>query len=515
MADFQRLDRRGFLKLGGAGLAGLGLAGTGLVAPRASFAQAAEAKGTPTRVIFMVSDGMSMGVVSLAEQLARRARGKGTAWAELLQDPNVPRGFFETHSLTGLVTDSAAGGVAWSTGSRCLNGVLNFLPDGTKLSTIAEVLGEKGVRIGLVTTTRVTHATPASFAAHEQSRENEDAIAPQYLDRVDVILGGGRGNFDPGRRKDKADVVAKYKEAGYTFAANKSEMAGFAGKKKLLGLFSGSHVPFTIDHMHDEKLQDEVPTLAEMTQAALDALDDSPNGFLMQVEGGRVDHAAHGNDATGLIWDQVAFDDAIRVALAYQEKRPDTLIVLTTDHGNANPGLFGISGGGGESYGGSNAAFEKLLEARGSYGRAQGTLDDIRKASGTVSAKDVADVVQELAAVSLFENEAEALAKLANREIVPNWNRSLGGFSGLFGQIMANYCGIAFLSSTHTEDYALVTAIGPGQEHFDKLQPNTAAYDIITKFFGATHKNPSMTFEEAQKYADASPARGEGDAHWA
>jgi alkaline phosphatase len=115
-----------------------------------------------------------------------------------------------------------------------------------------------------------------------------------------------------------------------------------ARPQKVLGLFYDSHLPYTIDHIHSDALKRTVPTLAEMTRKALEILGDAPNGFLLQVEGGRVDHAAHANDAASIMWDQLAFDDAVEVVYEFVAKRDDTLMIVTSDHGNANPGLNGM-----------------------------------------------------------------------------------------------------------------------------------------------------------------------------
>src|SRR5699024_2642985 len=98
--------------------------------------------------------------------------------------------------------------------------------------------------------------------------------------------------------------------------------------------------PYTIDQKSDKELQNTVPTLAEMTSVAINKMKDNSQGFVLQVEGGKVDWAAHANDAPGLIYDQIAFDEALKVALDFAIEDKNTLIIVTTDHGNANPGLF-------------------------------------------------------------------------------------------------------------------------------------------------------------------------------
>jgi len=121
-------------------------------------------------------------------------------------------------------------------------------------------------------------------------------IAAQYRGKADVILGGGRKFFKAARRQDQRDLVAAYRESGYQISSTASDLKS-AVPSKLLGLYGESHLPCTIDQRADEKLPQSVPTLAAMTVATLASPDPSSNGFLLQVEGARVDHAAHANDA--------------------------------------------------------------------------------------------------------------------------------------------------------------------------------------------------------------------------
>src|SRR5262249_49729481 len=132
---------------------------------------------------------------------------------------------------------------------------------------------------------------------------------------------------------------------------------------RMLGLFHASHVPYSIDRNRDPAIAKQAPTLAEMTQAALSSLSKSEKGFLLQVEGGRIDHAAHDNDAPAMRWDQLAFADAIGTVVKFQLERPDTLVVITADHGTGNPGLNGM----GDSYQKSTTCFERLAKASASF----------------------------------------------------------------------------------------------------------------------------------------------------
>lgn len=476
--------------------AGVVLAGRGLL-PREASAQVRR-RGTQVKnIIFMVSDGMSMGVPSVAEPFSQMVRARGTNWYRLSQDPEAVTGLFETRSLDSLVTDSSAASSAWGSGSRVFNGAVNVLPDGTKLTPIAHVMRRAGKRIGLVTTTTITHATPAGFAAVHSRRDDEHIIAEQYLDVVDVLMGGGRRFFDPQQRSDKRDLIAEYRRKGYTFWERREQVRGRERPDKVLGLFYGGHVPYTIDHMNDPKLWQEVPTLAEMARTALEILSRSRNGFLLQIEGGRVDHAAHSNDAVALLWDQLAFDDAIAVAVDFVRRHPDTLLVITSDHGNSNPGLNGM----GEEYRDSTKCLERVAQAKGSYGAIQQML----KQSGTPTPDKVREAIREVTSIEINREEAETIANVAQGKPAPTLNRAHAHLLGVLGEVLSNYNGIAWIGIQHTSDWTLVTALGAGKESFAGIRPHKEAFYQMLRLTGISFRNPEMTPKQAKRYLARAP----------
>ena len=486
------LSRRELLQAGVAAIAA-----SGLLAREAS-AQGRSRTSQVKNVIFMVSDGMSMGVPSMAEPFSQMVRGRGTHWFRLLQDPEAVTGLFETRSLDSLVTDSSAASSAWGSGSRVFNGAVNVLPDGTKLTPLAQLMRQAGKKVGLVTTTTITHATPAGFAAVHPSRDDEHIIAQQYLDLVDVLMGGGRRFFDPQQREDKRDLIAEYQRKGYTFWERREQVRGRERPEKVLGLFYSGHVPYTIDHKNDPKLWGEVPTLAEMARAALEILSRSRNGFLLQIEGGRVDHAAHANDAAAILWDQLAFDDAVALAVDFVRRRSDTLLVITSDHGNSNPGLNGM----GEEYRDSEKCLARIAQAKGSYGAIQQLLRD----AGTPTADRVREAVREVTGIEITPEEAQVVAVVAqDSKQAPVLNRSHANLQGVLGEILSNYNGVAWIGTQHTGDWALVTALGAGKELFACIRPHKQAFYQILKATGITYRNPEMSIEQAKRYIARAP----------
>lgn len=468
-------------------------------------------------VIFMVSDGMSAGVLPMADAFSRLARKKGTQWSKLLARKDIVNGYLDMGSLSGMVTDSSAASSSWGSGSRVFNAAVNVLPDGTKLTPIGWLARDKGRKVGLVTTATVTHATPAGFASVSMRRDDEDDIAVQYLDRVDVVLGGGRKFFVSEKRKDKRDVAGSFRAAGYQVSMKKAELKPSAGQK-LLGLYDDSHVPFSIDRESSKKAKDEVPTLADMTRAALTSLDSASNGFLLQIEGARIDHAAHANDAAALLWDQLAFDDAIEAVLEYCARRPDTLVVITSDHGNANPGLSGL----GTEYRDTDAAFATLLKARSSYSvlsKVLGTSTDYRGISidtqPTAAPKTgfVQQVVADEMGIAISPDESKVIQLAVARGRMLSVNKQLDNLQGLLGQVIGNHTSVGWVGTSHTADYTTLTAWGPGSEALAGLHRNTDVFATMARAFGIDFQNPAMNPATAVKLAAYAPRRVRAD--WA
>lgn len=450
----------------------------------------------------MVADGMSPGVPALAEAFSHIVRGRGTAWHALASREDVVTGFFDMASLDSLVTDSAAAASAWASGSRIRNWAVNMLPDGRELTPIAPLARARGKRIGLVTTTRITHATPAAFAAVVPSRDLEDDIAPQYLDRVDVLLGGGSRHFDVALRRDKRDLLADFRAAGWAAVRDRDGLLALPADTRVLGLFDADHLPFTIDRAREPALQQRVPTLAEMTRSALARLAQGDDGFLLLVEGGRVDHAAHDNDAASMLHDQLAFDDAIDSALEFiaDTGRDDTLLLITTDHGTGNPGLSGMGG----KYHQSNSGFERLAASTISFVTLHARLTAISQAGAAIAANDVADVVRDGTGIDLAFEDARLLAEVfaGRRETGPiEVSRFQSNLAALLGQALANHTGMTFTGVAHTSDWALSMALGPGARRFAGLRANIDVYSTLADFFGIEHRNPRMTPEEARRLA--------------
>lgn len=279
------------------------------------------ADGPIKNVIFVIGDGTG---------LAQLYTGQlGLAGKEgLLHVQTMPvTGFSKSYSKDNLITDSAAGATAYSCGLKTNNGMIGYLPDGTSCKTILELAEEKGMSTGVVATSTITHATPASYASHVDSRKKEDEIAAQFLDSgMEIILGGGREFFAPqsdgiSKRKDNRNLIAEFEGKGYDFVDNVNDL-NTSEADQILGLFYESGMDS----------EDRSPSLKEMTSKAIDVLSKNDDGFFLMVEGSQIDWAGHANDVQYELREVADFDAAVKTILDFAVKDGETLVVLTADH---------------------------------------------------------------------------------------------------------------------------------------------------------------------------------------
>ncbi len=476
---------------------------------------AAPRGGRPKRVIHLVADGTSLATLSIADHFSRLERLRPLVWTELCRRPGSACGLVDMRSLNSLVTDSAAASSSWGSGSRVKNGTLNVLPDGRSLRTLAELFGDAGWARGLVTTTEITHATPAGFASNMTDRGSAEAIALQYLDRqIEVLLGGGRDRFAADKRSDKRDVKRDFRGRGYQVVETKAALGQAAPTGRLLGIFAGGHLPLTVDHQSQAPLRETVPTLAEMTRAALGRLE-REGRFLLQVEGGRVDHAAHASDAASAVYDLLAFDDALQECLEFQQRHPETLLVVTTDHGTGNPGLNGL----GTNYGKTPSLLGNLRNAKKSFSE---MYQDLKKTGGksAVGERVMSDGKTKREVLQIGEADlARCIGEATGYELPPGkatWlARHLAGDvealfdpmnspSALLGQVLANYVGVGWTGSAHTSDYVPLVASGPGAERFQGFLRNTDIFGNYTDLAGIRYRNPQLPLQ-----AESTPVAAE------
>lgn len=411
----------------------------------------------------MVSDGMSMGTLTMADFMSRRMLGYTSHWVDLMQSSKAKRGLMETCSADSLVTDSAAGGSAWGGGVRVNNGRLNWAEDGNHPTPILQKFQKAGKAVGCVTTVPITHATPASFCVNNESRRNQAEIAQQYLDlKFDVMLGGGLEYFEASRRADQLDLLAQYKAAAYHTPKSLDELKALPkDQKPVMGVFHESALPYSVDTRMDSTIGKGVPSLSEMTQFAIDRMQHQSEGFVLQVEGGKVDWAAHGNDVGGLIFDQLEFDAALRVALDFAASDGNTLIIVTTDHGNANPGLF---------YGkNADANFDLMQKMRHSN-------DWVLKGlSRNLTIPEFVDRVHYAHNYKLTRDDASVIVDFVKELPDDAFNNEYKLPFKQFAEIQKRYTSVGWADMHHSGDFVELTMFGPGSE---MLQPFVKNYEL-------------------------------------
>ena len=319
----------------------------------------------PKNVIFFLGDGMGMTTMTAARIYSVGEDG------ELTVDTLPETAFVKTYSNDAQVTDSAPSMSAYMTGVKMNNEVISMSPNtvavdpvadangnklgnncgannGTAATTLLELAKAQGLAAGVVTTTRVTHATPAATYSHICHRDLENDIAAASVPGgtgynsalgagLDVLLGGGSQFFTPvkdgGKRSDGRNLITEMKAKNAAFVSNVTELNAIdAGKtERLLGLFTSSHMSYDLDRDPAKE-----PSLAEMTTKAMDVLAKNSKGYFLMVEGGRIDHALHETTAKKALQDMVAFDNAIKAALAKARvsdpELKNTLVVVTADH---------------------------------------------------------------------------------------------------------------------------------------------------------------------------------------
>jgi len=419
-------------------------------------------------IILLVSDGMSTGTLNMADLYLNRKTGKGSNWLQLYRDNRVSRALMDTASASSIVTDSAAASSSWGGGFRVNNGSLNVGPDGEMNLPIWQKFKKTGKMAGCVTTVPITHATPAGFCVSTKSRNSQDDIAAMYLDLgFDIMMGGGLNYFSAETRKDKKDMFAAFKTKGYQVARNRSEMMNATNEKPVLGVFAEDALPYSIDRNNDVKLQETIPTLAEMTQKAIDRMKSHKEGFVLQVEGGKVDWAAHANDIGGLIYDQVAFDEAVKVAIDFAEKDKNTLVIITTDHGNANPGVI---------YGkNANANFDTIQKYRHTN---EWLLNEIHPNSTVAQVREIIEFAN-----GSTLNDEDAKTVLSYYDGLHKEEGGLYNYKKLpfkaFAEMQQKTNSVGWISMDHSADYVELAMFGPGSELLKPFIKNTDLHYLM------------------------------------
>jgi len=276
----------------------------------------------PKNIVLLIGDGMGVSHVFA---------GITANGGNLFLDNFKHIGFAKTSSSSHYITDSAAGGTALSTGVKTYNGAIGVGPDKQPLKTILEEAIEKGLAGGLVSTSAITHATPASFIAHQGARSSYEAIAADFLlTDIDVFIGGGYKHFTD--RQDGRNLAKELQDKGYQVLQRMDDIT-----KVKSGKLAGLTAP-----EHNGRIEERGNMLPLATRTALNILSQNKKGFFMMIEGSQIDWAGHANNTTYTVEDMLDFDKTIGEVLEFAAKDGQTLVIVTADH---ETGGIAITGG--------------------------------------------------------------------------------------------------------------------------------------------------------------------------
>lgn len=266
----------------------------------------------PKNIILLIGDGMGVSQV-----FAGLTANKGHLFIENCKYI----GFSKTQSADAYITDSAAGGTALSTGVKTYNGAIGVDVNKNPVKTILEEASENGLATGLVSTSAITHATPASFIAHQAGRGSYEDIAGDFLKtNIDVFIGGGIDHFT--KRADGRNLLEELKQNGYQVETD---------LKKIKKVKNGKLAGLTAD-VHNGRMSERGDMLPVATETALEILDNNKKGFFLMIEGSQIDWGGHAGSTIYVVEDMLDFDQVVGQALEFAAKDKKTLVLVTADH---------------------------------------------------------------------------------------------------------------------------------------------------------------------------------------
>ncbi|MCK2018436.1 alkaline phosphatase [Peribacillus frigoritolerans] len=424
-----------------------------------SGADRVSAKGNPNKepeiknVIFLIGDGMGVSYTSAYRYLKDNP---GTKVAERTEFDKYLVGQQMTYPEDSAqnITDSASAATAMSAGVKTYNAAIAVDNDKSEVKTVLEAAKEKGKATGLVATSEITHATPASFGAHDENRKNMNSIADDYYNelikgkhKIDVLLGGGKSNFV----RPDVNLAKAFEKDGYSYVTDKNQMLKDKNEQ-VLGLFASEGLPKMIDR------PSETPSLADMTSSAIQRLNKDKDGFFLMVEGSQVDWAGHDNDIVGAMSEMEDFEKAYKAAMEFAKKDKHTLVVATADH----------------STGGFSIGAKGIYNWYGEPIKAAKRTPDFM-ADAIVKGADVEKTLKQYInqnVVKLTDGEIKTVTEAAKSKNVTSVDNAIEA-------IFDNRTNTAWTTGGHTGEDVPVYAYGPYKERFAGQVDNTDQAKII------------------------------------
>lgn len=466
------------------------------------------APATVKNVIMLIPDGMS----SAGTTLARFYKGESLAL-----DP-LATGLVSTWSSDGTIADSAPAGSAFSTGWKSqtgnianlgktysLPGVKTPKVDETNrpVATILEAAHLAGKATGIISTSEFMHATPADFSSHDASRKNYDNLTEQIAyNNINVILGGGAPYLNKETRKDNEDIGAILASRGYSKATNTAQLLG-ANTDRLIGVFGKTEASTAMSYDLDRDPVRE-PSLAQMTNKAIEVLSKDADGFFLMVEGSKVDWAAHANDPVGLVTDILAFDKAVEEAVAFAKADGNTLVIAVTDHGNSGISIGDRSISSGYDKTPWTTFINPLKQAKVTGEGFAVVLPADRKN------KSVASMGEEIRGLA---KQWLGLDGLTDEEVQSIMQTSDGSMNYTVGPMIAKRALIGFTTNGHTGEDVVLYTYDPRGKFLTGLVDNTEVGTFMAESMGVNLDDAtSALFQDAEKVFAAKGATVSMDA---
>lgn len=454
-------------------------------------------------IFFFIGDGMGPVQANSAERYLASMEGRDGI-IPLAMNLAPTTGYITTYSKNSYITDSGAAVTALATGNKTSNQTLSMDAEHHyPYKSIAETAKERGMKIGIISTVDIDHATPAGYYAHQPKRSNYYEIGKQLANSdFDFFGGGGLRNVIDPKGIDPVNVIDLAKKNGFLYINNNTAFKYLEpGAGKVLFIHpaqSKEHsMPYSID------MDEGSITLSQITEKAIDMLKDNEDGFFIMVEGGKIDWACHANDAATSIKDVLALDDAVKVALDFYSKHKDnTLIIITADHETGGMTM-------GTAYGDSQMNLSKLQWQTGSFTELTREYRDIR--SGLLEEMDEAALKADASWAFDFifmqtglgdETKGLKINEYEKKELLTAYLKSFdeknysdhseyimyGSYDAFMitvTHMLSRKAGIGWTTFSHTGIPVPIRAFGAGADKFSGYYDNTEVYsrllDIMAK----------------------------------
>jgi len=412
-------------------------------------------------IIYLIGDGMGPAHTTAYRYYKASKKQLATGDTTVIAPTEFDRhlvGMASTYPADNtLVTDSAAGATALATGHKSYNGAIGITPDHEHQETLLERAKKLGMVTGVVSTSQINHATPASFIAHIDSRRKYDEIADQYVEtringkiKSDIMLGGGTQYY----RRDNRDIVAEFKKEGVDYIDALSDLDKLT-KLPAMGLFAPKGLPFEVDSHEQPK------RLTRMTKKALELADSSKKNFFLMIEGSQIDWCSHANDIACAMKEMEDFESTLKTVVEFARKDGNTTVVVTADHSTG-----GLTLGVGKGYSWLAHSVHKI--------RISGESFAVRVMEGEKPV-ELWNKYVDLPLEKEEQKQLEAIDKSAEPREVQK----------LFVGLTAKKTDTGWTTSGHTAEDVQVYAFGPNADKFVGFQDNT---DIAKKLFNILGK---------------------------